>query len=36
VPSEANARVVSSFLDYLKIEKGLARLTISAYTVDIG
>ena len=34
--SEANARVVSGFLDYLKIEKGLARLTISAYTVDIG
>jgi len=34
--SEANARVASGFLDYLKIEKGLARLTISAYTVDIG
>jgi len=27
---------VSSFLDYLKIEKGLAALTISAYTRDIG
>jgi len=36
VPSEANARVVSGFLDYLKIEKGLARLTLSAYTTDIG
>ena len=36
VPSEANARVVSGFLDYLKVEKGLARLTISAYTTDIG
>jgi integrase/recombinase XerD len=35
VPSEVNSRVVSSFLDYLKIEKGLASLTISAYTQDI-
>ena len=34
--SEANARVVSSFLDYLKIEKGLASLTVSAYTRDLG
>jgi integrase/recombinase XerD len=33
--SEANARVLSSFLDYLKVEKGLAQLTISAYTTDI-
>lgn len=36
MPSEADARVVSSFLDYLKIEKGLASLTVSAYTRDIG
>jgi integrase/recombinase XerD len=36
VPSEANALVVSSFIDYLKIEKGLAALTVSAYTQDIG
>ena len=35
MPSEVNSRVVSGFLDYLKIEKGLARLTISAYTTDI-
>lgn len=35
VPSEANSGVVSGFLDYLKIEKGLARLTLSAYTTDI-
>ena len=28
--------MVSGFLDYLKIEKGLASLTISAYTTDIG
>jgi integrase/recombinase XerD len=36
VASESNARVVSSFIDYLKIEKGLASLTVSAYTRDIG
>jgi integrase/recombinase XerD len=35
VPSEVNAQVVSSFTDYLKIEKGLAALTVSAYTQDI-
>jgi len=35
VPSEANSRVVSGFLDYLKIEKGLAPLTVAAYTTDI-
>jgi integrase/recombinase XerD len=32
---EINARVLSGFLDYLRIEKGLAPLTISAYTADI-
>ncbi len=31
----ANARVLSGFLDYLRIEKGLARLSIAAYTTDI-
>jgi integrase/recombinase XerD len=36
VPSEANSRVVSSFVDYLKVEKGLSALTVSAYTKDIG
>jgi integrase/recombinase XerD len=35
VPSEDNSRVVSSFLDYLKVEKGLATLTVSAYTRDL-
>jgi integrase/recombinase XerD len=35
MPSEANARVMSVFLDYLKVEKGLAPLTVSAYTTDI-
>jgi len=33
--SEANAAVLSGFLDYLRIEKGLARLSIAAYTTDI-
>lgn len=28
--------MLSGFLDYLKVEKGLAPLTISAYTSDIG
>src|SRR5437762_11096099 len=36
MPPEANARVLAGFLDYLRIEKGLARLSIAAYTTDIG
>ena len=36
MPSEANSRVVADFIDYLKVEKGLGALTISAYTRDIG
>ena len=36
MPSEVNSRVVSSFIDYLKVEKGLGALTVSAYTRDIG
>jgi integrase/recombinase XerD len=35
MPSETNSRVLSSFLDYLRIEKGLAPLSIAAYTTDI-
>jgi len=35
VPSEANSHVVSGFLDYLKVEKGLAPLTVEAYTTDV-
>ena len=34
--SEANSGVTSGFLDYLKVEKGLAPLTVSAYATDIG
>jgi integrase/recombinase XerD len=33
--SEVNSGVLSGFLDYLRIEKGLAKLSISAYTTDI-
>jgi integrase/recombinase XerD len=32
---EANSGVLSGFLDYLRIEKGLAQLSIRAYTTDI-
>jgi integrase/recombinase XerD len=34
--SEANTRVLSDFQDYLRIEKGLAPLSIGAYVTDIG
>jgi integrase/recombinase XerD len=33
--AEPNLRFVSSFLDYLKVEKGLAPLTVSAYQSDL-
>jgi integrase/recombinase XerD len=33
--ADANSRVLSSFLDYLRIEKGLAPLSIRAYTTDL-
>ena len=33
--AESNSRVLSSFLDYLRIEKGLAPLSVTAYTTDI-
>jgi integrase/recombinase XerD len=35
VSADANARVLSGFLDYLKIEKGLAPLSVSAYATDL-
>jgi integrase/recombinase XerD len=34
--SDANVRALSDFLDYLRIEKGLAKLSIAAYSTDIG
>src|SRR5690349_15241825 len=35
-PAEAGPdRMVKGFLDYLKVEKGLARLTVSAYHSDL-
>lgn len=33
--SNADSRVLSGFLDYLRIEKGLAPLSVSAYNTDI-
>jgi integrase/recombinase XerD len=36
VRSDPNSAVVSSFTDYLKVEKGLASLSITAYARDIG
>jgi integrase/recombinase XerD len=35
VPTVAKPRVIDGFLDYLKIEKGLAPLTVAAYTTDV-
>jgi integrase/recombinase XerD len=36
VAPEDNPRVISRFLDYLKVEKGLAALTVAAYATDVG
>ena len=36
VAPEPNSSIFSGFLDYLKVEKGLAPLTVSAYATDIG
>src|ERR1700681_3459869 len=33
--SDANTRTLSSFLDYLRVERGSAKLTIAAYTSDL-
>ena len=33
--SDANARTLSAFLDYLRVERGAAKLTIAAYTSDL-
>lgn len=33
--SDANARIIAGFLDYLRVERGSAKLTISAYASDL-
>jgi len=33
--ADANARTLSAFLDYLRVERGSAKLTIAAYTSDL-
>ena len=33
--SDANARILCSFLDYLRVERGSAKLTIAAYSSDL-
>jgi integrase/recombinase XerD len=35
MPAKGNSHELGSFLDYLRIEKGLAPLSITAYTTDI-
>jgi integrase/recombinase XerD len=35
MPSAPNARTLSAFLDYLRVERGSAKLTIAAYTSDL-
>ncbi|MFI5071665.1 MAG: site-specific tyrosine recombinase [Terriglobales bacterium] len=36
MPLRADSRILSDFLDYLKVEKGLRPLTIAAYDTDLG
>lgn len=33
--AKANLQIVAQFLDYLKVERGLASLTVSAYATDL-
>src|SRR5208282_3697485 len=33
--SDANSRTLSAFLDYLRVERGSAKLTIAAYSSDL-
>jgi integrase/recombinase XerD len=35
MPSDANSRALSGFLDYLRVERGSAKLTIAAYSSDL-
>src|SRR5260370_37262033 len=34
--SDANTRTLSAFLDYLRVERGSAKVTIAAYSSDLG
>lgn len=36
MPLKSDSSIVSDFLDYLKVERGLRPLTVSAYTSDVG
>ena len=36
MPAPDNSRLLATFVDYLKVEKGLARLTVDAYGRDLG
>jgi len=33
--ADSDSRLIAAFLDYLKVEKGLAPLTVAAYTRDL-
>jgi integrase/recombinase XerD len=35
VPPDTNSRALAAFFDYLRVERGLAKLTIVAYTSDM-
>jgi integrase/recombinase XerD len=36
MPADPDTRSIAAFKDYLKVEKGLAPLTVAAYTRDLG
>src|SRR3954451_3178533 len=35
MPRDADERLIAAFVDYLKVEKGLAALSVAAYTRDL-
>ena len=35
MPAATDQRVIAAFIDYLKVEKGLAALSVAAYTRDL-